>query len=76
MRQICVRTSRRWHITGRSAEAPDATIRYSDLAASQALAAGAFEEAERLLGTASRLHAQAASPIATGGPHSLVSADR
>ena len=32
------------------AEAPDATIRYSDPAASQALAAGAFEEAERLLG--------------------------
>ena len=37
------------------AEAPDATMRYSDLAASQALAAGAFEEAERLLGTCIRL---------------------
>jgi AAA ATPase domain len=33
------------------AEVPASTIKYADLAASQALAAGAFEEAERLLGS-------------------------
>ncbi len=37
------------------AEAPEAAIQYSEKAASQALAAGAFGEADRLLGTCIRL---------------------
>ena len=47
------------------AEAPDATIRYSDAAASQALAAGAFNEAERLLGACLRVSKEAGIAIDT-----------
>ena len=45
------------------AEVPDATLRYSDQAASQALAAGAFEEAERLLSDCTRLVRETAARI-------------
>lgn len=44
---------------------PGATIRYSDAAASQALAAGAFEEAERLLGSCIQLAESHDEQIAT-----------
>jgi class 3 adenylate cyclase/tetratricopeptide (TPR) repeat protein len=47
------------------AEVPDATRRYSDQAASQALAAGAFEEAERLLGACIRLARETAARVDT-----------
>jgi class 3 adenylate cyclase len=45
------------------AEDAAAAMRFSDLAASQALAAGAFEEAERLLGHCTRLASQAGTPV-------------
>ena len=45
------------------AEVPEATISYSDRAASQALAAGAFEEAGRLLGMCLRTAREAGSTI-------------
>jgi hypothetical protein len=45
------------------AEVPASTIKYSDLAASQALAAGAFEEAERLLGSCIELAAGVDVPV-------------
>ena len=45
------------------AEEPNATMRYSDLAASQALAAGAFDEADRLLGNCSRLALETVAPV-------------
>ena len=41
----------------------DATMRYSDRAASQALAAGAFEEADRLLGTCIRLNRETGARV-------------
>lgn len=44
-------------------DAPEATIQYSDRAASQALAAGAFDEAERLLGTCARVAKDAAVAV-------------
>jgi hypothetical protein len=45
------------------AEVPEATISYSDRAASQALAAGAFEETERLLGMCLRVAKEAGITI-------------
>ena len=47
------------------AEEPNATLRYSDLAASQALAAGAFDESERLLRTCTHLAGETLAPVPT-----------
>ena len=58
------------------AEEPNATLQYSDLAASQALAAGAFEEAERLLRNCTRPGRRSARASAACGSDPVVPSGR